>query len=597
MDKKIEKIVNDVTEDYERRKADRLFTESAWRLNLNFVKGNQFCDIAPDGEITEEDKKFYWQSRRVFNHIAPVVDARLAKLTKMRHAINVRPASNEEKDIYTAKLADGIINAVRENCNLEEVFSRGTMWSEICGTAFYKIVWNGNFGMPVGECEDGKIYEGDVEMIPLSPFEIYPDNLSAESMKDLNSIIHAKAMTCEKIKEIYGVEVKGRRAEEISPYEEASGEDYEVVIERYTKPCKKYPDGRLETVAGGKLLYSGDLPYENGKYKTRDFPFVMQKCIEIPGKFFGGSIVERLIPVQKAYNAVRNRKHEFMNRLSMGVVTVEDGSTDTDELEEGGLCPGKILVYRQGATPPKIMESGSIPPEFSAEEKTLDEEFLQIGETNEISRNSTNPTNVTSATGLQILLDQYDERLTATAKSMDRALIETGRHILRLYRQFAVGERLVRLTGNGKKTQIFYFSASDIEADDIILECDEKYSPSKIRSEINELIKLGILTDENGKIKEAYKNKVLQALGFASLEVVQDLSVLHENKAHDENIELLKGEVERDEYDDDEIHITEHTRFLLSDEFKKDEKEVKERFIRHLREHKNANIKNKDKGD
>lgn len=189
---------------------------------------------------------------------------------------------------------------------------------------------------------------------------------------------------------------------------------------------------------------------------------------------------------------------------------------------------------------------------------------------------------------MQILLDQYDERLTATAKSSDRALIETGRHILRLYRQFAVGERLVRLTGNGKKTQIFYFSASDIEADDIILECDEKYSPSKMRSEINELIQLGILTDEKGKIKEEYKNKVLEALGFASLEVVQDLSVLHENKAHEENIELLKGEVKRDEYDDDEIHINEHTRFLLSDEFKKDAVEVKERFIRHLREHKNA---------
>lgn len=347
-EKTVEKIVNDVTEDYERRKSDRLFTESGWRLNLNFVNGNQFCDIAPDGEITEDDKKFYWQSRRAFNHIAPVVDARLAKLTKMRHSINVRPASNEEKDIYTAKLADGIINAVKENCNLDEAFSRGTMWSEICGTAFYKIVWNGNFGMPVGECEDGKIYEGDVEIIPLSPFEIYPDNLSAESMKDLDSIIHAKAMPCEKIKETYGVEVKGRRLEEISPYEESSGEDYEVVIERYTKPCRKYPAGRLETVAGGKLLYAGDLPYENGKYNARDFPFVMQKCIEIPGKFFGGSIVERLIPIQKAYNAVRNRKHEFMNRLSMGVVTVEDGSTDTDELEEGGPLSGKNSRIQAG---------------------------------------------------------------------------------------------------------------------------------------------------------------------------------------------------------------------------------------------------------
>ena len=44
-------------------------------------------------------------------------------------------------------------------------------------------------------------------------------------------------------------------------------------------------------------------------------------------------MVERAIPVQRAYNAVKNRKHEFLNRIAMGVLTVEDGSVDTDNLE------------------------------------------------------------------------------------------------------------------------------------------------------------------------------------------------------------------------------------------------------------------------
>ena len=85
-------------------------------------------------------------------------------------------------------------------------------------------------------------------------------------------------------------------------------------------------------MAGGKLLYADVLPFVNGERNERGFPFVKQDCLRLPGAFFGASVIERLIPVQRAYNAVRNRKHEFLNRLSMGVLTVEDGSIDTEEL-------------------------------------------------------------------------------------------------------------------------------------------------------------------------------------------------------------------------------------------------------------------------
>lgn len=66
-------------------------------------------------------------------------------------------------------------------------------------------------------------------------------------------------------------------------------------------------------------------------------------------------MVERTIPIQRAYNAVKNRKHEFLNRIAVGVLAVEDGSVDVDNLETEGLSPGKILVYRQGSNPPRLM--------------------------------------------------------------------------------------------------------------------------------------------------------------------------------------------------------------------------------------------------
>ena len=61
-------------------------------------------------------------------------------------------------------------------------------------------------------------------------------------------------------------------------------------------------------------------------------------------------LVSMLVPIQRAYNAIKNAGIE---KIKMTPITVvEDGSIDVDSLEEEGLTPGKILVYRQGANTP-----------------------------------------------------------------------------------------------------------------------------------------------------------------------------------------------------------------------------------------------------
>lgn len=67
-------------------------------------------------------------------------------------------------------------------------------------------------------------------------------------------------------------------------------------------------------------------------------------------------LVSQLIPIQKSYNNIKNRKQEYLNRLAYGILEVEDGSVDVENLDEEGLPSGKILVYRQGATMPKFLE-------------------------------------------------------------------------------------------------------------------------------------------------------------------------------------------------------------------------------------------------
>lgn len=73
------------------------------------------------------------------------------------------------------------------------------------------------------------------------------------------------------------------------------------------------------------------------------------KGTDIYGK---NGLVENLIPLQRAYNALCNKKTEFINQIVYGNIIVESGSVDVDALEEDKFLFGKVLVYRQGAKQP-----------------------------------------------------------------------------------------------------------------------------------------------------------------------------------------------------------------------------------------------------
>lgn len=75
-------------------------------------------------------------------------------------------------------------------------------------------------------------------------------------------------------------------------------------------------------------------------------------------KIFGKSgFVSLLEPYQRNYNNLKNKKSEYINRLMYPVLVVEDGSVDTESLEEDGLQAGKILVYRQGSNIPDFIKN------------------------------------------------------------------------------------------------------------------------------------------------------------------------------------------------------------------------------------------------
>ena len=91
-------------------------------------------------------------------------------------------------------------------------------------------------------------------------------------------------------------------------YQPNQVKNYAIVKEYYERPCRRYPQGRYIVVANKKTLYVGTLPYKIGNDGEFDFPFVKIVSIYSTGCFWGKSVVERCIPIQRRYNALRNRK-------------------------------------------------------------------------------------------------------------------------------------------------------------------------------------------------------------------------------------------------------------------------------------------------
>ena len=103
---------------------------------------------------------------------------------------------------------------------------------------------------------------------------------------------------------------------------------------------------------------------------------------------------------------------------------VEDGSIDVDSLEEEGLSPGKLLVYRRGATPPGLMNAGSVPTEFRDEEDRLLAEFINISGASNLNEVMVSSSGQLSGYALSLIIEQDYSRLNVTTENIRNAVRE-----------------------------------------------------------------------------------------------------------------------------------------------------------------------------
>lgn len=128
--------------------------------------------------------------------------------------------------------------------------------------------------------------------------------------------------------------------------------------ETIIKYNKRFANGEqyIEINANGEIVETDRAYYWQEKGVYNHLSLIVEKYKELGEELLYGKngLVDRLIPLQRAYNAIKNRELEYINRITMGVLCVEDGSVDIDELREDGIYAGKVIVYRQGTQKPSF---------------------------------------------------------------------------------------------------------------------------------------------------------------------------------------------------------------------------------------------------
>lgn len=591
-----------VNREFDRRQDERRPFELQMRLNTEFISGNQFLDInSQHNKINEVPKMYWWQEREVFNQMATIVETRIARLTRQEPTMKSRPATSSNEDFHSSKITSSLLNMKWHDEKMSQKYLDLVTLLEHHGTVFIKDTWNAEkgrkiatimqqemvedegFEVPVQKPVD--IHEGDIESDIVSALEIYPDSIGRSHISDNRSIIHARAFHIYDIEDMYGVQVD---AEDIDSYGMESGsgiggltytsgtfrttnkkmEKHALVKEYYEKPSKQFPDGRLIIVCGDKVLHEGKMPYQVGEDGEVDFPFTHICAIKIPNRFFGQCVAERCIPLQRRYNALRNRKAEYLNRVAIGQWFEPEGSLDDDE--ELNSAPGNVIRYNAGIGAPTPVDFPNLPASFENEESSLLQEFTSISGVSELSRYSEAPSGVKSGVALSIANEQDDTRIALTANQIAEGVKETGIRWLRLYRQFAKEPRILRYVGNDSDIQ--EWTASDLKADDIIIENSSALAetPAQRRQMVFELMGTGIFNrPDNNPYSEEGVQKILELLEYGHWENgIENEHHLHRQKAQRENIMFKQGGFkEPDHFDDHEAHLSEHNKFRLSPEY------------------------------
>lgn len=604
-----------------------------WYLNLAFYKGDQYVDYI-DGRLINIPMPSQ-RAKLVINRIKPVVRTEVSRLTSQEPSAEVVPASNEEQDVMAAQAAEAVYNSLRERLNLQSVLRQAAWWCSVTGIGYIKTYWDKTKETedptPVVEGQEPEVVFGDHCYSSVSPFNVLVPDLLVEDIEEQPYVLNVFTKSLDWVK-LHYPEVMEREgwvptivgSNEVmeTQYLNLKGSDTAnakpdscLIIEAWIKPghTALFPKGGRALMVDD-LVVSCDqdgIPYKHGQY-----PFAKMDSIQ-SGAYYGTSVIDDLIPLQREINRTRSQLIEARNLTSKPGFFFRTGSLDVSKWTS---APGQAIDIKPGSEYPQPIPLPQIP----AYVENMQDRFLtdveDISGQHQVSKGNA-PAGVTAGTAIQFLQEADNSYMATTHSSIEECMKKVAQQTIALAIQYWDSKRLVKYVGRDGQINAKYLSQTDIKTGtDIRIEGGSSLPVSKAA-------RIALFMDlmTRGAIPV---DQALKLMSLPSMKAYYDLTEVDEKQATRENVAMseLPPEqtaatreqivsqmqsmmpmgidpmenpiasqqmelanqpvIEVHEWDNHEKHIEVHTRFMKGQEYEMLDDAIKNEFELHLQAHK-----------
>lgn len=588
--------------------------ERQWYYNLAFYFGRQYVQwvgsvSANKFTLMDVKPRQSWRARLVSNKIKPIIRNELTKLTKEEMQFYVVPATTEESDIFAARAGESLAEFVLDDSKFNRVRRQATLWSLLTGTGYTKTYYDQNY--PVPNNDPGKII-----LDALSSFPIYVPLLDEEDIQVQPYVFHQRSVDPNFIKEKWGVDVTPDNEVRAEYYEERlrnvlgiQSKGYvpqSIVREVWVRPNQEFPQGAMFIIQGKNVLYIyedivearedaelppvGDaevpdtptrnplelpetvFPYEHGEY-----PF--QKIIHIPAaRYYGMSVIEDLIPLQKEYNRARSQIIESKNKTASAQWVVPKGSINPAMITSQ---PGLVITYQPGFEPPRAIKQPDLPAYVIQDlDRTL-KDIDDISGQYEVAHGRT-PPGVEAASAIAYLQEENDTRLYHTTASIEEAAQSVGTQILSLIDQCWTEEKMVKVVSKNNATDVRMLRKADMKGN-----TDFRIEPGSMAPKSRAARNAMMLELLDRQVVPP--DKILKYLQMVDTNQMYNEMQLDDRQAQRENIRMSEGtQVSINDYDNHAAHIMAHENYMKTEEYELLPEQLRQLFLVHDQEHKIA---------
>lgn len=605
-----EALVAEIRTKFTKRRADRRPYEGQWFLNAALIRGFNKTRWNPVLNVLERKAPAH-RSNDSINIILPKVRLKLAKMLKSRAYPVVTAASTEHEDILNAKATEKVLAYQWLKLSVEEKYEECLLTSMQMGKAFLAIRWNET---TIGQVKEDQILTkpiihdmplGDVELELVSPFEILVADPGISRLYAQPEIHRIKVRPTDDVELMFKLgkgTIKGDTKEsELFQYQKqianlgaksavSSGREssdeaqtHVAVIETFTKPCAKYPNGRYVVIAGDTLLsQSEELPYELAT-TTTPYPFVEFIDIFTAGQFWPTTMVEQLAGGQSRFNRMNNQVDEHLKlqanpkmmvpkqaQIAPGAFNSESGQQISFNFQVGMPPPDQWVIR-----PPAI--NGDI-------WRALDAILGQNDMLSNLYPAASGAGGATSGFDTNLLQEAADSVFAPDIRRNEIALRDLSFLIRRLVKMGYDIPRLITIVGRDNQPEVFEFSNEQIdEHANIVIEAGSAL-PTLKHSRIQAVMELDKAQMFGQPGDPQRTRKVLRMLDLGSQDELNDLIQRDENRAHLENLAFTRAEPVEDPmpWENHDIEYEIHTDLLKSQEIKSWPPEQRAALVRHV---------------